>query len=1403
MKTFTKRSVSIFLALLMIFSVVTPLHTTKTEAAGGNPVMNIVTGALKTVGGRAVKELSAYSISNDVPVLGNVFYLMCDPSQRAALKNSASIAEILSTVQAIEQDIQAMDAKLDEISKKQDQNQAELLFISASGNVNDIRDKYTTAWNYYESVMTYMQQFADYSALAENATDETVKANYTAQANSAFALAEGQMSLFINSIDLNASISFENDLDTLNNYVWKANGTSTTYLGTLEGYLRQLYAFEHQITEQMYTGFQVTENMQLQIFTMFKEYITYKRGNDPTTYALYTNEYFEERYSKLIDNLNSQAENSGISDFMIPDPFTDEELTDMFGTTNVDDLPEHIQTSVSIDGTTYDAYKVRENTTLAYYVILTHAFTGKEIVSKIYSEATNAIDTGKDIYRPVFMLDGLYTDDGNYKMISSVEELPFATTWTNLLSSLRDAGSCNLANIPQTITHLLLYSDNFVSNNLKDSYWNLTLQNVSDLSADASTVSSATLYGSSSYVPFVIYKGTATPDKYSNNNTYVANDKGLIENRTIVVSDGQTLDISDITVDVSNVTIIISGTGTVISNPNITLKDSQVIITNTEHGDAVYITNLNVKAKDYQEAALTIKTPCTVGFEGTNSFTGTSSEVSRADIYKHYVKDRPSFASHGILVDNLVTLAGVKDGTISYGDLQKLTAKGAGGGAGICLNYYNLTIKCLNVTANGSQTSFDDEITGSGENPYSIGAGIGASVGCIIKSSGSFSVKTDHTIASKGDSTINGANYLSIENSNVFASGIKSSRKITISDSCLGDEIYSEDIGGVKIPDTGSYYCIRAGVFSDSTIATSSQRISSRITTKNNNNIYNPEIFKITTYTKGSNGVTTDGVYFKLNGEKGSTDWMLASGCGNDKGNWSGNVNGISVGKITSVEVKTKSSNHWYPGKITVTGTFGGESITVYGGRWIGNSGTKLSPNDNIYKVTVNTGSESNSGTDSDIYLYLQDNDGTQTNNIELSDIHQDKNAFENGDSDEFWIYAPDDFGECRHAFFYSDHSNAAAGWLLDSFVIEKVQGKTADSGYTFHSGQWFEEERTINFGKYSGKTGAFYVEVKTQDSSGAGTDSNIYLTIYGDKGNTGEINLGTYAGSGNNFEKNDLDCFHIGYNKNAIGTINKIVIRKDNSGSGPDWKASYITVTEEVADGQTGQSVKFNINREIEDETVTITNKTVLRQTVSRIDTELLSSLQKENDGSYKLTVDRTVTVSEEVFDFIMEKDLKFTVEMQDEGKSIYSVTFDGSKIVYYEDITLHKGYSFADGYAMLDFISNATIPEGTTIKLFLKNLGFTGNDKLAVFSKDENNQWEEKINLLTGEEISEISLEEGKQLLINLFGTELPSETEPDENDNPGTGDCSSVQMWSLVLFMAVIVLSVSMKKTRRYGK
>ncbi len=85
--------------------------------------------------------------------------------------------------------------------------------------------------------------------------------------------------------------------------------------------------------------------------------------------------------------------------------------------------------------------------------------------------------------------------------------------------------------------------------------------------------------------------------------------------------------------------------------------------------------------------------------------------------------------------------------------------------------------------------------------------------------------------------------------------------------------------------------------------------------------------------------------------------------------------------------------------------------------------------------------------------------------------------------------------------------------------------------------------------------------EIKTGDIMYAGTDSNIFLTLYGETGQLNEQRLNGYI-SGNAFERNDTNRFSINYGDADVGRIYKITMHSDCKYGGSDWYASYVKIT-------------------------------------------------------------------------------------------------------------------------------------------------------------------------------------------------------------------------------------------------
>jgi len=89
-----------------------------------------------------------------------------------------------------------------------------------------------------------------------------------------------------------------------------------------------------------------------------------------------------------------------------------------------------------------------------------------------------------------------------------------------------------------------------------------------------------------------------------------------------------------------------------------------------------------------------------------------------------------------------------------------------------------------------------------------------------------------------------------------------------------------------------------------------------------------------------------------------------------------------------------------------------------------------------------------------------------------------------------------------------------------------------------------------------------YRITVETGDIPTAGTDANVYLTLYGVDGAGGERLLDTAK---NNFEAGSADVFSI--EMRDIGNIKRVRIRHDNTGIFPGWFLNRIIVHNEETD--------------------------------------------------------------------------------------------------------------------------------------------------------------------------------------------------------------------------------------------
>uniref|UniRef100_F7CL93 Lipoxygenase homology PLAT domains 1 n=1 Tax=Ornithorhynchus anatinus TaxID=9258 RepID=F7CL93_ORNAN len=240
------------------------------------------------------------------------------------------------------------------------------------------------------------------------------------------------------------------------------------------------------------------------------------------------------------------------------------------------------------------------------------------------------------------------------------------------------------------------------------------------------------------------------------------------------------------------------------------------------------------------------------------------------------------------------------------------------------------------------------------------------------------------------------------------------------------------------------------------------------------------------------------------------------------------------------------------------------------------------------YEITVYTSDVFGAGTDADVFIVIYGCDAVCTQQKSLcSNKREQRMYFERKSANRF-IVELEDVGEVIEKIRIGhDNSGINPGWHCDHIDIRRLlPGGEGSETLTFPCDRWLasseDDGKCIRelvpydiFTEKLAKDGAlrqFYKEVEepldiilysvaiyTGDIPGAGTDANVFITIYGDLGDTGERFLGKSENSMNKFERGKDDTFII--EAADLGVIYKIKIRHDNSSLWPDWYLEKVDI--------------------------------------------------------------------------------------------------------------------------------------------------------------------------------------------------------------------------------------------------
>ena len=210
------------------------------------------------------------------------------------------------------------------------------------------------------------------------------------------------------------------------------------------------------------------------------------------------------------------------------------------------------------------------------------------------------------------------------------------------------------------------------------------------------------------------------------------------------------------------------------------------------------------------------------------------------------------------------------------------------------------------------------------------------------------------------------------------------------------------------------------------------------------------------------------------------------------------------------------------------------------------------------YTIHVHTGDVRNAGTDSKVFIELFGgrHDDKSSGRIIL------KGKFERGDIDICNIESPVLISPVSRVLIGHDNSGAFPSWFLNRvdletpmtgmkqvFPCERWLAKDEDDGKI----ERILKENTSLREEHSSKS-VWDLTVYTSNIPKAGTDSNVFVCIYGDQGKTDEIPL---KAKQKQLEVGSVDKFRI--EAAEIGEPFKIRVWHDNAGTMPGWHLDRI----------------------------------------------------------------------------------------------------------------------------------------------------------------------------------------------------------------------------------------------------
>ncbi|XP_062836432.1 oxygen-regulated protein 1 isoform X2 [Anolis carolinensis] len=358
---------------------------------------------------------------------------------------------------------------------------------------------------------------------------------------------------------------------------------------------------------------------------------------------------------------------------------------------------------------------------------------------------------------------------------------------------------------------------------------------------------------------------------------------------------------------------------------------------------------------------------------------------------------------------------------------------------------------------------------------------------------------------------------------------------------------------------------------------------------------------------------TDSPVYLCIYGERGDSGLRLLHRSNNPIKFQRGKIDmfeiqAVSLGKLQKMLLRCKAYNmsrNWYCEKVVIREPEKNSEYIFICERWLPymsegiihseielfcqemqiNHQPKMQEEENEenWKITVVTGSSEAAGTTATVSLYVYGEFKASSPFILGSGENQ---LFNPSSIDTFKINLKD-VGELYKIRIGHNNSGRDPSWYLQEIRLQRISTPPEEE-ICLTVNAWLSEDqddldtwREIPVRRHGKKllpVVLYDIAVYTGSNPGAETNSNVYITVFGNRGDSGKRKLHKSRFNKVKFQRGQTDNFSM--TAVSLGVLNKVLISHDGTGPGSGWCLEKIVITYEEEEEGGVEKVVFPCNR-------------------------------------------------------------------------------------------------------------------------------------------------------------------------------------------------------------------------------